>query len=168
MRRLTRSPLDPLPLPPARPRHAFTLVELLVVVVAVIAVLMAILLPSLGRAREQARIAKCSANQRTLAQAVHTFASEHGGYGQLLAGTHVRPHWEWTDSTRRKYAYESVGSSQRTVVRVSLAPWPIAYPPYIGAPGLRSADYFVLPTGVDPRTALDKTKVPVLRCPSDK
>ena len=69
--------------PFARTRHtAFTLVELLV---AIIAILMVILIPSLRRAREQARRVKCMANQRALVQAVQFFAEEHQGYGQLVA-----------------------------------------------------------------------------------
>lgn len=59
-------------------RRAFTLIELLVVI-AVIAVLMAILIPALSRAREQARGIACLANQRTLAQAYIMYADENDG-----------------------------------------------------------------------------------------
>ena len=58
-----------------RNRHGFTLIELLVVV-AIISMLIAILLPSLSRAREQTKSVLCLSNLRTLAQGVITFASE--------------------------------------------------------------------------------------------
>ncbi|MCK4340520.1 MAG: type II secretion system protein [Phycisphaerae bacterium] len=54
---------------------AFTLIELLVVV-AIISLLMAILLPSLGQAKEQARRAYCLANLRSIGQAAFSYASE--------------------------------------------------------------------------------------------
>ena len=55
---------------------AFTLVELLVVI-GIIAVLMAILLPTLYKAREQALRVACMSNIRQLVMAVTNYATEH-------------------------------------------------------------------------------------------
>ena len=63
--------------------YAFTLIELLVVI-AVIALLMALLVPALGAAREQARRAVCLSNLRQLTTAWPTYADEHGG--RLVSG----------------------------------------------------------------------------------
>jgi len=63
----------------SRSFRAFTLVELLVVI-SIIALLIAILLPSLGKAREQARTVKCLANLHAYIIATNTYASEHDGY----------------------------------------------------------------------------------------
>ncbi len=59
--------------------RAFTLIELLVVV-AIIVLLIAILLPSLGRAREQARTVKCASNLRQIMLAVQIYAQENDSY----------------------------------------------------------------------------------------
>lgn len=59
----------------AQRRVAFTLIELLVVV-AIIALLIAILLPSLDRAREQARVAVCVSNLRQLGLGVQGYLTE--------------------------------------------------------------------------------------------
>ena len=59
-------------------RYGFTLVELLVTA-GVVMLLVGILLPSLGRAREQARSAVCQSNIRQLAMANGLYAQESGG-----------------------------------------------------------------------------------------
>src|SRR5688500_17376646 len=60
-------------------RCGFTLVELLVVI-GIIATLVAILLPTLGRAREAARAANCLSNLRQITTAFMLFAHDNKGY----------------------------------------------------------------------------------------
>lgn len=62
---------------------AFTLIELLVVI-SVISLLMAILLPSLSKAREQARRTACMANLRQIGQGIYLYA--HDNDGKLVPG----------------------------------------------------------------------------------
>jgi prepilin-type N-terminal cleavage/methylation domain-containing protein len=63
-----------------RPRHSgFTLIELLVVV-AIIALLIAILLPSLGRAREKGKLTLCLNNLRQLGLAAFMYQTEYNGF----------------------------------------------------------------------------------------
>lgn len=60
-------------------KQAFTLVELLVVI-AVIGLLLAISLPSLQRAKEQARQVYCKNNLRQMATAANVYSVNHNGY----------------------------------------------------------------------------------------
>jgi prepilin-type N-terminal cleavage/methylation domain-containing protein/prepilin-type processing-associated H-X9-DG protein len=59
-------------------RRAFTLIELLVVV-SIIALLIAILLPSLGKAKKLAKTSACASNLRSLAQAMNIYATDWDG-----------------------------------------------------------------------------------------
>ena len=60
-------------------KHGFTLVELLVVI-GIIALLIAILMPALQRAREEARRVRCLSQQRQLTMAWIMYADNHKGH----------------------------------------------------------------------------------------
>jgi prepilin-type N-terminal cleavage/methylation domain-containing protein/prepilin-type processing-associated H-X9-DG protein len=59
-------------------RNAFTLIELLVVI-AIIALLMSILMPSLNKARKQARAVACMSNLRQWSYIWHMYTEDSGG-----------------------------------------------------------------------------------------
>jgi prepilin-type N-terminal cleavage/methylation domain-containing protein len=76
-------------------RHAFTLVELLVVI-AVIGILIALLLPAVQAAREAARRASCTNNMKQVGLGLHMY---HDTFKRLPAGWtgfspgNGQPHW---------------------------------------------------------------------------
>jgi len=118
----------------AQPR-GFTLIELLVVV-AIIAILLAVLLPSLGRGRQQARAVQCLAQVREVARGLALYHNERRCYpphdwtridgpsrrwmdivGDYLAGLRVQacpsvPDWTVGRNNSLGYNYKYLGSSR--------------------------------------------------------
>ncbi len=107
-------------------RRGFTLIEVLVVV-AIIALLISILLPSLARAREEARILVCKTRMREMFLG-HTF------YAATNKG--VFPHWSW-------WLFDGVGHAEPKVARsaadLAAGYYPASYV-YRSTGGVRSTD----------------------------
>ena len=76
---------------PASKNNGFTLVELLVVI-AIISILASIILPVLGRAREQARRTVCINNLKQIGFSVQMYAQNHG-WSSLSEGETTNDLW---------------------------------------------------------------------------
>jgi prepilin-type N-terminal cleavage/methylation domain-containing protein/prepilin-type processing-associated H-X9-DG protein len=81
-----------------RAAKAFTLIELLVVI-AIIAILMAILMPTLSRAREQGKRAACLNNLRQLTMGWIMYADDNDDKIVLASTGGTNPWVDWVDST---------------------------------------------------------------------
>jgi len=91
--------------------RGFTLIELLVVI-AVIALLLAILVPSLTRARSAARRVVCSHNLKQIGVAVEMYAGDHEGLypcAQDPVSTNP-PYWLWMGRGWRKWVQPHLSS----------------------------------------------------------
>jgi prepilin-type N-terminal cleavage/methylation domain-containing protein/prepilin-type processing-associated H-X9-DG protein len=98
-----------------RTRTAFTLIELLVVI-SIIALLIALLLPALGQAREQALSVTCASNQRQIGLALTLYTEEHDGLFPI-SDADLNPYW-----TVRVFDYMPSNATFRCSVRSPLAP----------------------------------------------
>lgn len=70
-------------MPATKPSAAFTLLELLLSIV-VVGLLASLLLPTLGRAKNKSKTAKCQAHLRQIALAAQLYADEHNETYALL------------------------------------------------------------------------------------
>lgn len=77
-------------------KRAFTLIELLVVI-AIIALLLAILIPSLNKARELARRVKCMSLARAHGNSNQLYASANNGYFVPFSQPHSDPTLPWDE-----------------------------------------------------------------------
>ncbi len=99
-------------------RNAFTLIELLVVI-SVIAVLMAILMPSLQKAREQGRAVVCAAHVKNLGVAFRLYLDDYDGKAH-----HTPNEGMWDNAWEGSPVVKDYGPND------DYAYWGLAYLPY--------------------------------------
>ena len=93
-------------------RCAFTLVELLVVI-GIIALLVAILVPALNQAKEQALRTKCAANLHNVATSIAIYATDNKG--KLPQHKSVQVWWLWDIPVPTRDALVKSGNSRYTL-----------------------------------------------------
>lgn len=83
-------------------KKAFTLVELLVVI-SIIALLVSILMPALGRARDQAKLTLCGVNMRQIGTLVAVYQTDYNDKVPILLNRHTTGYNAWA-----KYSFLSI------------------------------------------------------------
>jgi prepilin-type processing-associated H-X9-DG protein/prepilin-type N-terminal cleavage/methylation domain-containing protein len=143
----------------------FSLVELLVVI-GIIVVLVAILLPSLVRARESAQQVKCAANLRTLGQLLTMHANDHRGYLPLAGniapgsdGSGLDNPQTLGDSCTQRYDYYDNGGGVSCVTAM-----PAALAPYLTSQTVRSDSWQDVDTDIQADGLIQNAFV----CPADE
>ena len=82
-------------------RKGFTLIELLVVI-SIISILMGILMPALGRVRQQAHAVACRARLKSWGMAFNLYTNEHDG--KFNSGWDIGQQGLWMNALRPYYA----------------------------------------------------------------
>ncbi len=144
-------------------RNGFTLIELLVVI-AIIALLISILLPSLSRARGQAKSVICLSNMRGCSQGVMVFAGDHNGRFQLATD---EVGLEQVDASRQRFAYDRKFEHQG-----ELLAWPVALGQALSMGYKSNSEWGVRATTFSEarsklRTAEGIQEFDLMLCPSD-
>ncbi|NNM88422.1 MAG: prepilin-type N-terminal cleavage/methylation domain-containing protein, partial [Phycisphaerae bacterium] len=135
----------------------FTLIELLVVI-SIIAILIALLLPALAAARQEADSILCLSNVRQMALGAVEFTQDHQGLLQPDTDTNIVT--AYIDPNHQLFAYRSTSSG------TYLLDWASALIPYMG--GNNSQNFVGMATSGTPGSYYAPGTFPkVFLCPSD-
>ncbi len=137
-----------------RGNKGFTLIELLVVV-AIIALLISILLPSLRDAKEQANVAKCLANFRSLMLSTFMYFEDYNDIFPLMVPS---------GSATCSWTYGG---------KTSHDDWETFSPTLVLPANVRPMNEYIMggefePDLMDGNTVVKRTEIPLLHCPSDR
>jgi prepilin-type N-terminal cleavage/methylation domain-containing protein len=110
-------------------RHAFTLLELLVVL-AIVAVLMGLLLPAVQRARDAAARIKCANNLHQLGLAVHQYHDTRGSFPPGMCSTPPYRFASWMTLLLPYLEQSNLWDATVTAYRQSRSPF--KNPPHVG------------------------------------
>ncbi len=138
-------------------KKGFTLIELLVVI-SIIAILIALLLPALAAARQEADSVLCLSNVRQLALGAIEFTQDHQGLLQPDTDTNIVT--AYVDPNHQLFAYRSTSTG------TYLLDWASALIPYMGGSG--NQNFVGMATSGTPGTYYTPGTYPkVFLCPSD-
>ncbi len=138
-------------------KKGFTLIELLVVI-SIIAILIALLLPALAAARQEADSVLCLSNVRQMALGAIEFTQDHQGLFQADTDTNIVT--AYVDPNHQLFAYRSTSSG------TYLLDWASALIPYMGGSG--NQNFVGMATSGNPGSYYAPGSYPkVFLCPSD-
>jgi prepilin-type N-terminal cleavage/methylation domain-containing protein len=138
-------------------QHAFTLVELLVVI-GIIALLISLLLPALTRSRQHAASTVCKSNMHQIAIEMQIYANNYKGW--------IFPVGNLMTSGQYANQYETLGTNKSPTNR-----WPMRFFKF-SHPDITQAPYNAWPEDInsgvyDPQYDPLPFTPPIMRCPAD-
>jgi len=134
-------------------KHAFTLVELLVVI-TIIGILIALLLPAVQAAREAARRAQCQNNLKQLGLGCLNYENQQKSFPPASVWADLWPGRNSTD----------IDVQNQSNLRET---WAILILPFIEQQALYNAFNRAFPINADVNAGPRSTEIPIMLCPSD-